>query len=326
MLDLLVSLAIMTGFGLLAGIAGASLQRRASQSGRSRVIVVMAQLFATVGMLAYLNWVWDRPILARLFPFSAAIILGNWLPVAGAFFAGICAFTDHISIHRRAVFVSSLVFLSCYSLVSPLLGQAPDCEVSVNTQQLLEPQTTDHTCSAACAAGLLKMHGIHATEEELSELCLTRRGTHWLGVYRGLKLKTAGTEWDVVVEEISGADLLTHRNLQGILALSFVCDEMDSLETGFGTDVGHTVISFGVTSVRTLGVFDPSPDFGFESWNSRIIDGVDKAILLRLVSRHGSPSPLTQIDAHRPSTWNHVTSASEFMKLPSVTMASQSRY
>jgi hypothetical protein len=101
---------------------------------------------------------------------------------------------------------------------------------------------------------------------------------------------------------------------------------MDSLETGFGTDVGHTVISFGVTSVRTLGVFDPSPDFGFESWNSRIIDGVDKAILLRLVSRQGSPSPLTQIDAHRPSTWNNVSSASEFMKLPSVTMTSQSRY
>ena len=326
MLDLLVSLAIMTCFGLLAGIAGASLQRRASQSGRNRVIVVLAQLFATVGMLAYLNWVWDRPILARLFPFSAAIILGNWLPVAGAFFAGICAYTDRISIVRRTVFVSSLVILSAYSLVSPLLGKAPECPESANSSQLLKPQTTDHTCSAACAAGLLKMHGIQATEEELSRLCLTRRGTHWLGVYRGLKLKTAGTEWDVVVEEIRGADLLTHSNVTGILALSFIHDEVDSLETGFGTDIGHTVISFGVTSVRTLGVFDPSPDFGFESWNGRIIEGVDKAILLRLVSRKGSPSPLTQIDAHRPSTWNHVTSASEFMKLPSVTMASQSRY
>jgi hypothetical protein len=207
-----------------------------------------------------------------------------------------------------------------------MLGKAPNCDVTIKATQLLEPQSTEHTCSAACAAGLLKMHGIQATEEELSELCLTRRGTHWLGVYRGLKLKTAGTEWDVVVEEIRGTDLLSHKNLQGILALSFVCDEEDSLETGFGMDVGHTVISFGVTPIRTVGVFDPSPDFGFESWNDRIIAEIDKAILLRLVSRHASPSPLTQIDAHRPSTWNHVTSASEFMKLPSITMALQSGY
>ena len=31
----------------------------------------------------------------------------------------------------------------------------------------------------------------------MAELCLTRRGTSWMGLYRGLKLKTEGTPWKV---------------------------------------------------------------------------------------------------------------------------------
>src|SRR5260221_7046371 len=38
--------------------------------------------------------------------------------------------------------------------------------------------------------------GISATEQEMADLCITRRGTYWQGLYRGLKLKTAGTLWE----------------------------------------------------------------------------------------------------------------------------------
>lgn len=304
MVDLLISLSIMATAGLLAGVAGVRLQYYADRSGQ-RSAAAAIQLLATLAMLAYLNWVWDQPFLARLFPFSSAIILGNWFPVAGAFFAGICSATSRIGRSRRIMLVSTLLLLCGYSLVNPLLGRSPNCLPQASADRLMEFQTTDQTCSAACAAGLLKLHAIDATEDELSQLCLTREGTHWLGIYRGLKLKTAGTEWDVVVEEVTGEQLLSHQNLKGILALSFVDDSAGNHDTGFGSQTGHTVICFGTTTIRTIGVFDPSPDFGFESWNERVIEGVEKAILFRLESRTGAPSPFSRIDSFRPSTWNH---------------------
>ena len=66
-------------------------------------------------------------------------------------------------------------------------------------QQGICRQTTPYTCTPACAATVLKMHGIPATEQELAELCLTRRGTTWQGLYRGLKRKTANTPYEVEV-------------------------------------------------------------------------------------------------------------------------------
>src|SRR5690606_12744726 len=54
------------------------------------------------------------------------------------------------------------------------------------------------SCSPAAAATLLRHYDIPATETELVDLCLTRlEGTSLHGLYRGLKLKTAGTPWDV---------------------------------------------------------------------------------------------------------------------------------
>ena len=89
--------------------------------------------------------------------------------------------------------------LGCGRLLAatwPLLGRTPACSERWDELGTCL-QTTDYTCSPACAATLLKKYGIAATEQEMAELCLTRRGTSWQGLYRGLKLKTAGTDWDV---------------------------------------------------------------------------------------------------------------------------------
>ena len=175
---------------------------------------------------------------------------------------------------------------------------------TVRGDRILDFQTTDRTCSAACAAGLLRLHGIAATEDELAQLCLTRRGTHWLGVFRGLKIKTAGTEWDVVVEDVTPEQLTRGTNSVGVLALTFSADAAaQTLETGFGAEVGHTVVSLGTSPWGTLEVFDPSPDYGFESWNARVLADIKKGILLRLVSRKGSPSLLPGFDAYGRATW-----------------------
>lgn len=305
MLDLKLSLAGMMVLCVLSAFAGSVLQKQARQR-----TVVLAQILVTAAMAGYMGWLWDRPLLIQLLPYSCAIILGNWLPVLGSFFVGICMQTERIMRIRRVLLVTTLSCLCCYSLTSPLLGIAPECDSTGRSERILDYQTTDRTCSAACAASLLRLHGIAATEEELAELCLTRRGTHWLGVFRGLKIKTAGTEWDVVVEDVTPEELTRGTNRVGVLALTFSSHAASqTLETGFGAEVGHTVVSLGTSRWGTLEVFDPSPDYGFESWNARVLADVEKGILLRLVSRNGSPSPMLSFDMNHSPAWNVPTIA-----------------
>lgn len=307
MLDLVLSVLGMLVLCFAFCMAGAWLQKRGG-----RILMVLALALVTAGGAAYMLWIWDRPVLARILPFSNVIVLGNWLPVAAAFFIGVCIQTQTIAFLRRFVLATALGCLSGFSLISPLLGDAPECGILDHSGRIFEFQTTKQTCSAACAAGLLRLHGIDATEEELAALCLTRSGTHWLGVFRGLKIKTAGTEWDVIVEEVTPNQLTCSENLPGVLALTFKPEAAEnSVESGFGTAVGHTVVCLGTSRIsRTLEVFDPSPDYGFECWNERVLADVQTAILLRLVSRKGTTSPLHGIDTNRPSTWNHQRIAS----------------
>lgn len=300
MLDLQLSIAGMTILCLIAATGGSELQKNATRG------VVIASLAGVCGLMAvYLIWIWDRPVLSRILPFSGAIILGNWLPLSGSFFIGICIRTIRITIARRILLTAVMAGLCGYSLVSPLLGDAPLC-IPLIHGQVLDFQTTDTTCSAACAAGLLRIHGITATEGELAELCLTRRGTHWLGVYRGLKLKTAGTEWDVVAEEVPAAELVRGRSPLGVLSLTFGPDSAArAQESGFDTNRGHSVVSLGRTDGAGLTIFDPSPDYGIESWDSELLQDIEGCILLRLVSRRGSPSPQFNLTAYRQPYWKN---------------------
>jgi len=301
MLDLLISLTAMFVLCGAAVILGGVLEGMAN-----RRIVILLQILVTILMGGYLYWLMDSPLLVALVPYSGAIVLSNWLPLMGAFFAGICYRTTAISAVRRAFLSTALLSLCTYSLVSPILGDAPRC-ADVEFERILEFQTTEQTCSPACAAGLLRLHGIHATERELSELCLTRQGTHWLGLYRGLKLKTQGTPWDVVVEKISGDELRDGCHLPGILSLTFgdVVSQA-RVEEGFQSNVGHSVVSLGKTASGNLQVFDPSPDYGFETWNNETLQDVESAILVRLVSRDGSPVPFSRLNPMMASQWNTV--------------------
>lgn len=302
MVDLYLSLGVMLTLCGLAAFAGASLQTRAG-----RATVVSAEVLVCLATVAYLHWLWDRPSLSRLLPFSSTIILGNWLPIVGSFFLGVCLKTEYITFLRRIVLAICMVAISGYSLARPMLGKPPVC-VPVMYDRTLDFQTTDQTCSAACAASLLRLHGISANEKELASLCLTRRGTHWLGVYRGLKLKTADTNWDVVAEEVSTQDLFSGNLGPGILALSFhvaesgrTCDP----EWGFEADVGHSVLILKSSSPAALDVFDPAPDYGFETWREDVLVSVRNGILLRLVPRDGTQA-VVQFDL---KTLKHDSSA-----------------
>jgi hypothetical protein len=289
MVDLYLSLGIMISLSGLAAFAGASLQKRAG-----RVVVFSTEVVVCLATAAYLQCLWDRPILSQLLPFSGTVILGNWLPVVGSFFLGVCLKTERITHLRRIVLATVMVGISGYSLAKPMLGQPPSCVPSASNSTL-DFQTTNQTCSAACAASLLRMHGIPASEDELARICLTRRGTHWLGVYRGLKLKTANSNWDVIAEEVKPEDLFSSKPIFGILAMTFQApgeDQVCDPEWGFESDVGHTVLVLQSRSSKLLDVFDPSPEYGHETWNEDVLASVRQSILLRLVPRDGRKSPV----------------------------------
>ena len=302
MQDLQISLAIMSSLTLCLAGVGIYLQLR-TQRRTQRACM----LLSSTAMAVYLACLWNSPLLVSLLPFSSAVILGNWLVPGGGFLAGILMSSRSIHPLRRGLLACSLLLLCTYSLFSPLLGTAPRC-ANVEFERILEFQTTETTCSAACAAGLLRLHGIAATEREMADLCLTRRGTHWLGVYRGLKLKTAGTEWDVVAERLTIPEILSAGNTPGVLSLSLHGWAASRTEdTELAGLSGHSVILLGQRRPGEAAVFDPSPDYGFDVWTEAALQGVDSAIRLRLVSRSGRTiTAPASADAEALYTWNTV--------------------
>ncbi|MFM7055553.1 MAG: hypothetical protein ACKO2P_01380 [Planctomycetota bacterium] len=302
MWDLLISLALMIGLTLSLARVGSVLQTR---SGRRTQQLAIGIASAVMGL--YLSLLWNSPLLVSLLPFSSAVILGNWLVPCGGFLSGMLLSNRGIHPLRRGLLGCSLLLLSAWSLAGPLLGTAPRC-ANVEFERILEFQTTDRSCSAACAAGLLRLHGISATEREMASLCLTRRGTHWLGVYRGLKLKTAGTEWDVVAERLTIPQILSSGPTPGVLSLSlsgWAASRTD--DTELASLAGHSVVLLGTHRPGEAAVFDPSPDYGFDVWTEATLQGVDSAIRLRLVSRHGRTiAPPVSSDTDFLLRWNTV--------------------
>lgn len=148
----------------------------------------------------YIRYVWDNIELARWLPISNLIIVGNWLPLGIAVLGGLAWNRVPPPITRKLFAVALLFSVAVFAVYSPFRGEPPVCHDT--WEDGVCRQTTQATCSAAAAATMLRDHKIIATEQEMVDLCLTRTGTTWLGLYRGLKLKTAGTEWDV--EIISG--------------------------------------------------------------------------------------------------------------------------
>ena len=204
MYDLYLAALAVSLMSAAACLTGARLGRVTSPS-----LGVFAALMSLLLMFVYLEFFWDDTRLVRLLPVSSMIILGNWLPLATAFLAGFAWQTVPGYWLRRYASAATLLIVGEYALIHPMLGAPPHCLNKWSDGISL--QTTYATCSAACAATVLRAKGIPASEQEMAELCLTRHnGTNWQGLYRGLKLKTAGTDWDV---EVFHADVATLRRL-----------------------------------------------------------------------------------------------------------------
>ncbi len=178
----------------------------------------------TAGTVALILWLALRVHgclrLAALVPFSNCILLTNAFPLGAAVLIGILGACRGIPTWRRTAFVFALALAASFSVVAasvPTPELPPGHLWSVDGICL---QTAEASCSPCAAATLLAEHGIPANEPEMARLCLTRRsGTPALGLYRGLKLKTRGTPWDVEIFRGPLEELKKHRQFPVLLSV-----------------------------------------------------------------------------------------------------------
>ncbi|APZ90997.1 hypothetical protein Fuma_00581 [Fuerstiella marisgermanici] len=292
--DLATAVLTLIVIGIFAVLAGWQISKRHTE--RRVHLVAVAALFLMAG---YLTHLWNRPVLAQLVPVSSLVILANWLPIWGSFFAGIYLAMTCVNPWRRGFVGSFALGLCAYSAVQPLLGTGPVCEADSPSTADLQFQTTPFTCSAACAASLLRLHGIEATESELAELCLTREGTHWMGLFRGLKLKTEDTAWDVSVAAFDRNRLLQRSAAPCVLAVDVDITGFEKgVDHGFCSDAGHSVVYLQRYSDDCITVFDPSPDFGVDHWDHRILKCIKRGVTISLIPRDPT-SPESLLTARR---------------------------
>jgi hypothetical protein len=284
---------LAVGYAVIAGAAlGSFLVTGHAARWHARRAIDLAAFVVVAALFAYIRWLWYDPRLAHWLPVSNLIVVGNWLPIFAAALAGLVWSRAGLSPLRRTGVVSALAAAGVVAAVWPLLGRTPLCTVHWDKLDTCI-QTTRFTCSPACAATLLKRHGIAATEQEMAELCLTRRGTSWQGLYRGLKLKTAGTEWDVevcqepvdvVLRQYGGPMILSVGLAAGTPADRAMAQEL-TREFGWVPGVNHSVVLESVRSGGIVVIADPSQEMSREHWDREMLTTLWRGTALRLVRR-----------------------------------------
>ena len=282
MQDLYLGLAVMAVLSDCAFVLGNRLAGGHRWVGNGLAIAtVLLTLF-------YIRFAWDDIRLARLLPFSNLVIVGNWLPLASTFLAGVV--WRRIRHWRRVVGVAALWIAGGYAAATPLLAKPPVCEDNWTPRREACLQTTSATCTPACAATLLSLHGIQVTEGEMARLCLTTsRGTNWTGLFRALKLKTHGSRYDVRVLSGSARDLLATLRTPAILSVGLPMDTRpDSYyRTKWVWNPGeeHSVILLGFSKDGLLQIIDPDNRIIFETWHRRDLEVLWRGQGMTLVER-----------------------------------------
>lgn len=258
-------------FSLLATAAVFATGRRLSAAASPRAVLALS-LAALASLLLFLLFGQERLFWARWFPHTGGVLFGNpALPLTGLLAGCIARFLSG-SAFRRALFTVPLLLAGGFLTFRPLVGSMPPTSDTWWPHGVCR-QTSAVSCSAASAATLLRAHGIATTEPEMATLCLTRdSGTPMLGVYRGLRLKTRGTQWRV--EVLTGRDVETlRRAVKGGPVLLSVglnrwargIDPRYAAEWGWTPGLRHAVVLFGFGSDGRPDIGDPSA--GRENWN-----------------------------------------------------------
>lgn len=261
-----------------------------SRQGRRLEWLVAA---TTLAVICYVVFLWDNILLARVLPFSNLILLGNWFPPILGFLGGLAWNGVSGSWFKKSIYVLGMLVLAAVAVVKPLWGKIPECADRWENEVCL--QTTPHTCSPCCGATILANAGIEATEQEMANLCLTTKGTLWQGLYRGLKWKTDGTEWDVKVFTGDLEDLRNQVQSGPVILTVGVPDEtVDEIYTtryGWTSGELHSVVLFGFDQTegreqdQRVQMGDPSVEDGREQWSVADLRVLYRGRGLRLVPR-----------------------------------------
>lgn len=155
MWDLIAATFVLLGLSCLAFLAGLRLAAEATPSAISTSSRTsgpfswrrfLAQLLYAVLLATLLLYVfryhgtWQ---MARLVPFSGAIILTNWIPPAGAFLAASVLRQRAAPLWRRAGLAILILFVSFYSLLVGLLLPGPTATPSLRRQASPMAQSAD---------------------------------------------------------------------------------------------------------------------------------------------------------------------------------------
>lgn len=277
--DLLYGYGVMTGLTVILFLLGVVIGSRVSRTFSLGVLVFL------VGMIVlYLRYLWDDMLLSNLLPFSNLIVIGNWLPPLTGIIAGVAWKSMPGSMRRRNGYTVVEFLIAALAMILPVWGQAPLCNDHWDHQ--ICRQTSNQTCTAACAATLLKLHGLNASEQEMAELCLTNSsGTSWQGLYRGLSLKTRGTDLAVEVLPCEIHDLMLLTRSPAILVVGIPQGvEVDPIYTesyGWGVGELHSVVFFGFTPEGYAKIGDP--EIGMEHWTWEDLETLVRGRAVRLV-------------------------------------------
>jgi hypothetical protein len=277
----------MYGFGMMAGISsclfllGIVVAERAS---RHINMLILSLILTTMG--AYLFYLWDDILLAKLLPFSNLIVVGNWLPPLASLLAGVAWKSMPGSLRRRNSYTVVMLMVALIAMVEPVWGTTPECNDAWDG--FVCRQTSETSCSAAAAATLLRLHGIVSTEQEMAELCLTQsRGTSWQGLYRGLCLKTIGTDFEVEVLSCDARDLAVLNKSPLILVVGIpegvAVDSIYTEEYQWGVGDLHSVVFLGFQSDGMAQIADP--EVGIEAWSWEDLKVLVRGRAIRIVHR-----------------------------------------
>jgi hypothetical protein len=267
MIDIYIGMAIM----LVISIGCFALALRLGKR-LSRKWLYVAALATVAALFAFGSFLMDNIWLSHLLPFSNLIVVGNWLPPLAFFMAGI-AWQLIPGRVRRIIYIVPLLGICLYHSYAILFYTTPDC-YDFWTRDGICIQTEPASCSAACAATLLKLHGIDATEKEMARLCFTGDwGTSRWGLYRGLKIKTVGTPYNLKIFS-SRADLEAPENQPSVIVVGLdrggTKDPRYENDWGWRRGVKHAVIFLGGADDGMVKMADPS--IGREAWGWDSID------------------------------------------------------
>jgi hypothetical protein len=262
MRDLIVGGVVVAGLAVAAFLFGRPIALRGPKRTATGSVLVAVTLLAV-----YIVFLQGTLTLARELPFSNLIVVGNAFPLGIGFLAGVLSGQRDVRRWRKVLLCGALFGLAVFAVLKPVVVAPPPSRDRWSREVCL--QTSHVSCSASAAATLLRAHGIESGEAELIDLCLTgKTGTTSLGLYRGLKLKTAGKPLRVEVIQ-SDVDRLLDDDRWPVLLLVKLEHDADvdpryQRDWGWTPGVGHAVVIFGRVGKDRLDVGDPS--IGREQW------------------------------------------------------------